>query len=558
MSEDRETLEIRQAREEWEEGSLKRELENAGERKKDFRTTSGIPIKGLYTPVDLKDRNWTYLGKLGFPGEYPFTRGKSPTMYRGDFWRMYQYAGYGSPEASNKWYKYVMEQGAQELGVALDLPTQNGYDSDHLLCRGEVGKVGVAINSLADMETMFEGIPIEKVFISTVASAIGPIFLAWMIALAEKRGIPPQKLRISIQGDILREIVARGTYIFPVKPSVKITCDFIEYAVRNKLELENAYCGYHIREAGSDAIQEMTFTIANAMEYIRELIRRGVGVDEIPRPRILLVAGLDFFEEICKFRAFRRMWARILKEKFNAKDPRSMIFSYHSGSQSSLYTAQQPLNNIIRGTIAAMVQALAGSQISSVARYDEALSLSTPESVRVALRTQQIVAYETGVADTVDPLAGSYYVEMLTDELEQRATQLLEKVEAMGGAIPAIEQGFVEKEIAKSGYEDLKRIDSGEKVRVGVNKFQVDEPATLKLMKVDPAEGERQIQNVKSLKMKRDGRDVKNRLDEVKGAAREGTNLVPPILSAVKAYATVGEICDALRDVFGEYKRPRY
>lgn len=558
MFDEKELSKIQRAKEAWEESTLRLELETLGERKRNFRTTSGIPVNRVYTPLDLKEREWNYLEKLGFPGNYPFTRGKNPNMYRSNLWLMYQYGGYGTAEATNKRYKYLLEQGVQEIGVALDLPTQLGYDSDHPLSRGEVGKTGVAANSLADMEVIFEGIPIESIQISTVASAIGPIFLAWLIALAEQRGIAPQKLRISIQGDILREYVARGTYIFPVKPSVKLTCDFIEYSVRNKLDLENVYCGYHLREAGCNAIQEIAFTIANAVEYIRELIRRDISIDELHQPRVLLVAGLEFFEEIAKFRAFRRMWARMLREKFNAKNPRSMVFTFQNGSQSSLYTAQQPLNNIIRGTIAAMVEALSGSQISSIARYDEALSLPTPESVKVALRTQQIIAHETGIADTVDPLAGSYYVETLTDELEDRATDLFEKVEAMGGAIAAIERGYMETEIGKSAYDDLKQIENGEKIRVGVNRFRENEEVPLKLMKVDPTEEERQIEKVRNMRGRRDDKKVRSSLNDLRRMAKGKVNLVPPILAAVKSYATVGEICDVLRDIYGEYRRPKY
>ncbi len=554
MYHEQELVKIRQAMESWEKGSLRKQLDTVEERKKEFTTVSGIPVRRLYTPLDLSEKGWNYVERLGFPGEYPFTRGMSPTMYRSNLWRMYQYAGYGTADSTNKWYKYLLDQGAQELAMALDLPTQIGYDSDNPLCRGEVGKVGVSVDSLADMETIFDGIPIENIHITTVGSAIGPIFLAWLIALAEKRHIPPQKLRISIQGDILREIVSRGTQIFPVRPSVKCTCDFIEYGVKNGLSLEHAYCGYHMREAGANAIQEMAFTLANAVEYTRELVSRGIKVDELPRPRVIFVGGIEFFEEICKSRAFRRMFARVMKEKFNAKNPEAMVFTLQFGSQSSLYTSQQPLNNIIRGAIIALVEALSGGETNSVARYTEALSIPTPESATISLRTQQIIAYETGIADTVDPLGGSYYVETLTDELEEKATQLFEQVEAMGGAIAAIERGFIQREIAKSAYEDLRQVESGGKVRVGVNIFQVDEPTPIKLMRVDPSDEERQIQKVRRLRKERGNDRVESNLKELEQTALEGINLVPPILAAVRSYATIGEICDVLRGVFGEYK----
>lgn len=545
---------IRSGQKSWENGPLAKDLETTPETKEQFTTGSGIPVKRVYTPLDLEERGWSYNEKLGFPGEYPFTRGKTPDMYRNIPWKAYSYAGFGTAESTNKWYKYLLQQGTRELGVALDLPTQIGYDSDNPFCRGEVTKIGVAVASLADVEEIFDGIPIEETSISTVAGAIGPIFLAWMIALAEKRGIPPQKLILSIQGDVLREIISRGTQIFPPQPSVKFTCDSIEYAARNGIALQNCNCGYHMKEAGSNSIQEIAFTLANSCAYIRELLSRGLTVDQLPQPRILFAAGTDFFEEICKARAFRRMWARTLKEKFHARNPRSMCFTYQFGSQSSLYTAQQPLNNIIRGTIIGLIEALSGGQVNSVARYTEALSLPTPESATIAIRTQQILANETGIPDTIDPLAGAYFVEVLTDEIEERAMKLFEEVEAMGGAITAIEQGFMQKQIKQSAYDDLKKIESGERVRIGLNKFQTDEPVTSKLMKVDPTEEQKQVDKVTKLRQQRDNGKVKSSLKELKQAAQAGENLVAPILVSVRAYATIGEICDVLRGVFGEYQ----
>lgn len=479
-------------------------------------------------------------------------------MYRSNLWKSYAYGGFGTAESTNKWYKYLLEQGTWEVGVALDLPTQLGYDSDNQLSRGEVTKIGVAVDSLADIETMFEGIPIENISISTVAAAIGPIFLAWMIALTEKRGISLQELTLSIQGDILRDIICRGTQIFPLEPSVKFTGDFIEYAAKNAINLENCYCGYHIKEAGANAFQEIAFTLANAAVYIREVLSRRLTIDDLHPPRFMFATGTEFFEEICKIRAFRRMAARLMKETFGGRNAGSLCVTCQLGPSASLYTAQQPLNNIARGTIMAIIEALSGGQINGSARYTEALSLPTPESTMVAIKTQQIVAYETGLADTVDPLAGSYYVEVLTDEIENRATKLFEKIEEMGGAIAAIKEGFVQREIGRSAYEDLKKIESGERVRIGVNKFQTDEPISIKLMKVDPIEEEKQIEKVRQLRKQRDNGEVETSLKQLREATLEGVNLVEPILVAVRAYATIGEICDVLRSVYGTYQEKVY
>ena len=555
-----EVKKVEEAKESWENTLLKEELEKKGEWKEEFKTYSGIPVKRLYTPLDLKERGWSYLDKVGFPGEYPFARGMTPTVYRSDLPRLLVYEGFASAEATNERFKYLIPQGAGQLAIAPDLPTQMGYDSDHPMSRGEVGKVGTPINSLADVEIIFDGIPLDKVFVAAQSNANAPIMVAFIIACAEKQGVPPQKIRCFVQNDILKEFFARGTYIFPPRPSLKLTCDILEYVARNKLSgvIPIQYCGYHIKEAGANAVQEIAFALANAAAYIEEVVRRGVSIDDYPSPLGNMTAGMDLFEEVCKLRAFRRMWAKMMKERFKAKNPRVMAFFHHCGSQSSLWTAQQPMNNIVRGTIAALVDVLSGVGIMGIASMNEALSIPTAEATTLKLRTMQIVLYETGLVNTVDPLGGSYYVEALTDEIEERATKLFEEVEKLGGAVAGIEQGFQERVIGKEAYEQLKQIKSGERVHIGVNKFRTDEPLSIKLMKVDPKEEERQIEKVKRLKRERDNKKVETVLRELKGAAIEGVNVMPFVLDAVKVYATGGEICDTLRGVYGEYKRPVY
>jgi methylmalonyl-CoA mutase N-terminal domain/subunit len=559
---DKEELdEIKQRRKTWENTLLKGEIEKRGKWKKEFKTNSGIPMERLYTPLDLNEKEWSYPEKLGFPGDYPFTRGITPTMYRGVPPRMFVYSGYGSAELTNQRYKYLLSQGAKELIIASDLPTQLGYDSDNPLSRGEVGKIGVAINSLADVEVIFDGIRLDEVFVGAQANANSPILLAFVIAAAEKQGVSPQQIKFVVQNDVLKEYIARGTYIFPPKPALKFSCDIIEYVARNNLSewmCPIIYCGYHMREAGANTVQEMAFTMANAVAYIEEVLSRDINIDELPQQRALFVAGLDLFEEVCKHRAFRRLWAKMMKERFKAKNPRVMALGYTCGSQSSLYTAQQPMNNIVRGTISGLVQALSGVQTMNIAAMDEALSIPTEESATIVLRTMQIITHETGIPNTIDPLAGSYYVETLTDELEERATRLFEKVQSLGGAVACIEQGFQEAEIAKEAYEQYKQVKIGGRVWVGVNQFQMDEKLSIKLMRVDPKEEERQIEKVKRLRKERDNKKVRAALKDLKEAAIEETNLVPTILSAVKVYSTIGEICNSLREVYGEYRRPAY
>jgi methylmalonyl-CoA mutase N-terminal domain/subunit len=548
---------IRQMENEWKSNTLKKELEEKGEWKKEFKTLSGIPVKRAYTPLDLAEKGWSYTEKLGYPGAYPMTRGRSATMYRGSIWPMWVYGGFGTAEDANKRYKYLVEQGTDEVAVALDLPTQLGYDSDNPLCQGEVGKIGVAIDTLADVEDAFKGIPLEDILIFTTANAIGPIFYGFVVAMGEHRGVPIERMHINIQNEILKEYVARGTYIFPPKPSVKFSVDLIEYVCRNKLS-DNVYpywfCGYHMKESGATSVQEMAFTMADAVAYLDELVSRGVDINTFHDPMVNLATGIDFFEAICEQRAFRRWWAKLMKERYGASNPRTLGVYLKGGSNSSNYTAQQPLNNIVRGTLSILAQALSGEQTMGTGAMDEALGIPTEESHRLALRTQQIIAYESGIANTVDPLAGSYFVEALTDKLEEEATALFNKVQEMGGAIVGIESGFQMKQILDSAYHFLKEVESGERIVVGVNKFQVDEPTTVKAMAFDETVEKRQIERLNKVKKGRDEGEVKKSLKELKEAAIEGVNLVLPCLAAVKAYASVGEMCDVLRELWGEHK----
>jgi methylmalonyl-CoA mutase N-terminal domain/subunit len=555
---DRDELErIRQLEEQWSSSELKEELQGKGEWKQEFRTLSGIPVKRVYTPLELAEKGWRYSDKLGFPGRFPMTRGRSATMYRGGIWPMWVYGGFGTAEDANKRYKYLVEQGTDEVAVALDLPTQLGYDSDNPLCRGEVGKIGVAIDTLADVEDAFKDLPLEDILIFTTGNAIGPIFYALVVAMGENRGVPVNRMRINIQNEILKEYVARGTYIFPPKPSVKFSVDLIEYVCRNNLS-DNVYpywfCGYHMKESGATSIQEMAFTMADAVAYLDELVSRGVNINTFHDPMVNLATSIDFFEAICEQRAFRRWWAKLMKERYGASNPRTLGVYLKGGSNSSNYTAQQPLNNIVRGTLSILAQALAGHQTMGTGAMDEALGIPTEESHRLALRTQQIIAYESGITNTVDPLAGSYFVETLTDELEDRASELFNYVQEMGGAIAAIESGFMQQEILDSAYKYLKEVESGERIVVGVNKFQVDEPTVMKAMKVDDMVESRQIARLNRVRNNRDSGEVRRKLKELKEAAVEGVNLVDPCLAAVKAYASIGEMCDVLRDVWGEYE----
>ncbi len=547
------TLKLKEDIDRWEKG-LEQKLKRFPERKKEFINTSGIPIKRLYTPLDTEDMD--YFEYLGFPGEYPFTRGVQPTMYRGRYWTMRQYAGFASAEESNKRYKFLLEQGQTGLSVAFDLPTQIGYDSDHEMAIGEVGKVGVAIDSLKDMEILFDGIPLDKVSTSMTINAPAAILLAMYMAVAEKQGVSPDKLRGTIQNDILKEYSSRGTYIFPPRPSMRIITDIFAYCSEYVPQWNTiSISGYHIREAGATAVQEIAFTLANGIAYVEAAINAGLDVDKFaPRLSFFFNSHLDFFEEIAKFRAARRLWAKIMKERFGAKNPRSMMVRFHTQTAGCTLTAQQPLNNIVRVAFQALAAVLGGTQSLHTNSMDEALSLPSEEAVQVALRTQQIIAHEIGVTDTVDPLAGSYYIERLTDEIFHKAEEYIKKIDEMGGAPSAIEKGFIQREIQDSAYRYQKEIERGERIVVGLNRYQVDEEHRGRLLRVDPAVRELQIRKLKELKENRDNSKVEDALRRLKDVAQGDGNLMFTILDAVKAYATLGEICDVLREVFGEYE----
>lgn len=520
-----------------------------------FPERKNLTANRLYTPLDIE--GFDYERDLGFPGEYPFTRGVQPTMYRGRFWTMRQYAGFATAEESNKRYKYLLSQGQTGLSVAFDLPTQIGYDSDHPMAEGEVGKVGVAIDSLADMETLFDGIPLDKVSTSMTINAPAAVLLAMYIAVAEKQGVKPDQLRGTIQNDILKEYAARGTYIFPPKPSMRLITNIFEYCSKNVPKWNTiSISGYHIREAGATAAQELAFTLADGIAYVEAAIKAGLDVDDFAgRLSFFWNAHNNILEEVAKYRASRRMWAKIMKERFGAKKPKSMMLRFHTQTAGSTLTAQQPDNNIIRVALQALAAVLGGTQSLHTNSRDEALALPTEDSVRIALRTQQIIAYESGVADTIDPLAGSYYVEALTNKLEQEAWEYIKKIDELGGAPAAIEKGFIQQEIQNSAYQYQKEVETKQRIVVGVNQFQIEEPPVKGLLKVDLSVGEAQKKRLADLKAKRDNAAVQDKLAALEKAARdENTNVMPYILDAVKVYATLGEICDTMRKVFGEYQ----
>ncbi len=543
--------EIQQENKRWEEKTLKEQLERCPERKQGFSTGSGP--KQLYLPPEKEE----YLYNLGFPGEYPFTRGVQATMYRARLWTMRQYAGFGGAEDSNRRYKYLLDQGQTGLSVAFDLPTQLGYDSDDSISAGEVGKVGVAIDTLKDMEILFEGIPIDRVSTSMTINAPAAVLLAMYVALADARGIPRAELKGTIQNDILKEYIARGTYIFPPGPSMRLITNTFAFCSAELPRWNSiSISGYHIREAGSSAVQEVAFTIANGIEYVKAALQAGLDVDRFAgRLSFFFNAHNDLFKEAAKFRAARRMWARVMKQRFGAKNPRSMMMRFHCQTGGSALTAQQPDNNVARVTLHALAAVLGGTQSLHTNSRDEALALPSEESVRIALRTQQILAHESGVTDTIDPLAGSYYVEALTDQIEDEAWIYLDKMEAIGGTIRAIEQGWVQKEIQDSAYAYQKEIESGDRIVVGVNRYSMEEQPPKGLLKVDHALQERQIKRLGQVKAQRNEQDLKKRLAALKqGAGDSGINLVPLILAAVKTYASLGEICLILREQFGEYR----
>ena len=519
-----------------------------------IESTSGMDINIVYSPAEIPGFN--YLQDLGFPGEFPFTRGIQPTMYRGRVWSMRQYSGFATAEESNRRYKFLLEQGQTGLSVAFDLPTQIGYDSDHPISQGEVGKVGVAIDSLADMEILLHGIPLDKVSTSMTINATAAILMAMYVAVAEKQGVKLADLRGTIQNDVLKEYVARGTYIFPPQPSMRLITNIFEYCSREIPQWNSISVGaYHIREAGSTAVQEVAFAFAIAIAYLEAGVKAGLDIDDFaPRLSWIFNTHINFLEEVAKFRAARRLWAKIMKERFKAKDPRSWMLRFHTQTGGCTLTAQQPLNNLIRTTFQAMAAVLGGCQSLAVCSYDEAMALPTEESVRLSLRTQQIIAHESGITDTVDPLGGSYYVENLTDAIERRASEYIAKIDQVGGAVKAIEKGYIQQEIQESSFRYQKEIESGKKVLVGVNKFQIKEPSLKGLLKVDPRVREVQIKRLAELRALRDRKRVEASLQELKKMAQADGNLMAPVLDCVRAYCTLGEICDVLRGVFGEYE----
>ena len=537
----------------WEKTTLQRTLSRFPERDSEFTTESSLSIKRVYTPADVQTE---YLPDLGFPGEFPLTRGVQPTMYRGRLWTMRQYAGFGSASETNARYKYLLEQGQTGLSVAFDLPTQIGYDSDDPVATGEVGKVGVAISSLEDVERLFDGIPLDRVSTSMTINAPAAVLLSMYIAVGKKQGIDSGRLRGTVQNDILKEYIARGTYIYPPGPSMRLITDLFRYC-RDHVPHWNtiSISGYHIREAGSTAVQEIAFTLSNAVAYVQAALDAGLEVEDFaPRLSFFFNAHNNLFEEVAKFRAARRLWARIMRQRFGAQDPKSCMLRFHTQTAGSMLTAQQPENNVVRVALQALAAVLGGTQSLHTNSRDEALSLPTEESVQIALRTQQILGYESGVAESIDPLAGSYLIECWTDEIEKKAIDYIERIDALGGALKAIEQGYLQREIQESAYRWQLAVDRGDKVVVGVNRFQVEEALDLDILRVDPAVGERQAARLRALRERRDNELVSSSLSRLEQGARADENLVPLILNAVEKYATLGEICGVMRRVFGEYQ----
>ena len=537
----------------WEEKTVAPALRKNPERHGTFAVSSGMPLERAYWP---RDPDPDYADKLGFPGEYPFTRGIQPTMYRGRLWTMRQYAGYATAEESNRRYEYLLERGQTGLSVAFDLPTQIGYDSDDPMALGEVGRVGVAVSSIDDMATLFDGIPLDRVSTSMTINAPAGVLLALYIAVARRQGVASQKLRGTIQNDILKEYIARGTYIFPPAPSMRLIVDIFRFC-KTEVPLWNtiSISGYHIREAGSTAVQEVAFTLANGIAYVQAALASGLNVDEF-------AAQLSFFfnahnnllEEVAKFRAARRLWARVMRERFGAKDPRSWMLRFHTQTAGSTLTAQQPENNIVRVTLQALAAVLGGTQSLHTNSMDEALALPSERAVRVALRTQQIIAHETGVADTVDPLAGSYVIEQLTDEIEKRAGEYIEKIDRLGGALPAIERGYIQAEIQEAAYRHQKAVENKEQIVVGVNDFTTEALADIERMRVDPAVEAAARQRLAAFRAGRDAAKVSQLRTRLEAAARGPENLMPLLVECVEQRLTVGEICHTLRGVWGEYR----
>src|SRR5579883_1493192 len=546
---------LRAAYEAWERETLATTLRKAPERDAVFATSSA-PVKRLYTPLDIAELD--YERDLGFPGEFPFTRGIQPTMYRGRLWSMRQYAGYGTPEETNRRFRYLLAEGQTGLSVAFDLPTQLGYDSDDPMAAGEVGQVGVAIDSLRDMETLFDGIPLDKVSTSMTINAPAPVLVAMYVAVGEKQGIAPKHLMGTAQNDVLKEYVARGTYIYPPRPSLRLAADLIAYCAREAPKFNSiSISGYHMREAGSTAVQEIAFTFANAIAYLEAAIARGASADEVGRGVSWIFNTHNlFFEEIAKYRALRRMWAHIMRDRFGATDPRAQMLRTHTQTGGSTLMAQQPENNIVRAALQALAAVLGGVQSLALSCYDEALALPTEEAQRIALRTQQIIAHESGVVDTIDPLAGSYYIEALTNELERKAYALMDEVEQIGGAVAAIESGWMQQAIQNASYAYQQDVENGRQVVVGVNRYRTEGEEPKLIFRVDPRLAAAQAERLKAARSERDAQQARQAVERLAKAAQGDDNLMPYILDAAKAYATLGEICGALREVYGDYRAP--
>jgi methylmalonyl-CoA mutase N-terminal domain/subunit len=540
---------IEEALRAWEKGPLQKSVAKAPEREH-------LPEKRIYTPLDVDTSCEHYVEKIGFPGQYPMTRGNQPTMYRGRYWTMRSYSGFATAKETNERFRYLLGQGVTGLSVAFDMPTQIGYDSDHPFSEGEVGKVGVAIDSLEDMEALFNGIPLDRVSTSMTINAPAAVLLAMYQAVGEKQGILPEKLKGTIQNDVLKEYIARGTYIYPPRPSMRLTANIFEYCKDVIPHWNTISLGaYHIREAGANATQEIAFAFANAIDYIQAAVDVGLDVDDFAgRISWIFTSDMNVLKEVAKFRAARRLWAKILKERFGAENPSSWMLRVHVHTSGSVLTAQQPKNNLIRVALQALGAVLGGTNSMATCAYDEALSIPTEESATLAIRTQQIIACESGAADVIDPLAGSYYVENMTNQFEREAEALIEKIDRLGGAVSAIESGWMQSEILDSAYAHQKAIEKGEKIVVGVNRFTSDERCEVNLTSVDTTVGDVQTEKIRSLKARRDDVAVQAALAALSQAAKDDSvNLMSPILRAVKTYATLGEICDCLRDVFGEY-----
>ncbi len=540
----------------WLNGTYAKARSKAAERLPRFENHSQIALQPLYTPADLEEQGFDYERDLSYPGEFPYTRGVQPTMYRGRFWTMRQYAGFGDAAESNRRYHYLLQQGQTGLSVAFDLPTQMGYDSDHPLADGEVGKVGVAICSLDDMELLLQGLPLDQISTSMTINATASVLLALYIAVGRKQGVPETALNGTVQNDILKEYIARGTYIYPVEPSLRLITDMMAYC-RDHVPNWNtiSISGYHIREAGSTAVQEVAFTLADGIAYVQAALDAGLKVDDFaPRLAFFFNSHNDFFEEVSKFRAARRLWARIMKERFGAQDPRSLMLRFHTQTAGSTLTAQQPANNIVRTTVEAMAAVLGGTQSLHTNSMDEALGLPTEAAARTALRTQQILAHESGLGNVIDPLAGSYYVETLTTQIEQGAREYLDRVEQLGGTLKAVEIGYFQQEIQEAAYRWQREVEKKERVIVGVNQFKVDEEPATDILRVNPALQAQQTARLVALRSRRDNSRVAEQRRTLRAAAEGRANLMPYIVTAVESLVTLGEICDTLREVFGEYQ----